>query len=114
MFFRRLKERAKALTLFAWTDGIPTVVPNTDWIGFAQFKRKGIIQKKERQIRFIQSEALLPLVRDYLVPFDKDSFLLPEENVVKVSKIFQNVTVQDTKEDFEMLTNSTFIDFVPA
>jgi hypothetical protein len=110
MLFQPMNEPNKVVTVFAWTEGIPTIIPATDWIAFTQIEPRGLFRRKQPVVRFARAESLIDPVRSLLEPFEGDAMLLPSRHVDQVKKILANIAFDAMPKDFVNLQNSAFVD----
>lgn len=98
---------------FAYTSGLPTIVPECEWI-FIVRRKKGFLRgKEEREVAALGGETFREALSGYIKPFhwqDPSVQLIPTELARKAGKVINDFERTLPRSDFEVVRTDGFVD----
>jgi hypothetical protein len=97
---------------FVCTQGVPSLVPTSDWVFIVRKRKAHFWSGKETEVGVLSARHFLNLVASKLDTFDSDLSLdlLPPKVTSEVDKLLQNCEFQFPREEFEILGLDGFVD----
>lgn len=108
---RRIGSNAVELA-FVCTQGVPCLVPTSDWVFIVRDRKAHFWSGKQSEIGVVSVGQFQGLVADRLEPFNSDLSLrlLPPKRTHDISSLLQSCEFEFPREEFEVLALDEFVD----
>lgn len=98
---------------FAYTQGVPCLVPDADWVLVVRKKKTHFWSAAESEVGVLSASRFRELAAESLRRFDSNGLsmrILPPECSSRVSKVIQTCEFEFPKQEFEVLAPDGFVD----
>ena len=102
----------RAELAFVCTQGIPCLMPASDWVFIVRERKAHFWSGKEREVGVVSRRKFRDLVAGPLEPFDSDLSLdlLPPKLTADVARVLHTCEFEFPREEFEVLALDGFVD----
>ena len=98
---------------FTYTQGLPMIVPESEWVLIVRRKKGFFVDKKEQDVAVISAGTFRGLLVDYIKPFqwpDPRVEIVGPESAKKVGKLIHSVDHAIARSEFEIIGADGFVD----
>ena len=98
---------------FTCTQGVPTIVPESEWVFVVRGKKTFFKPKKEAEVGVISRETFNELLRGYIEPVEFSETklqVIQPESVKKVADLLRSLERMLDRSEFEVVGSDSFVD----
>jgi len=98
---------------FAYTQNVPCLVPDSDWVLVVRKKKAHFWSAAESEVGVLSASRFRELAVESLRDFDSNDLsmrVIPLETSFRVSKVIQSCEFEFPKQEFEVLAPDEFVD----
>jgi len=109
----RRKGNTTADRAISYTEGLPTIVPECEWVFLVRRKRGFFRSKQEHEVTAISAETFREKLAGYIRPFDwKDPSvqIINPESAQKAGRIIRAIELALPRSEFKVIAADSFVD----
>jgi hypothetical protein len=98
---------------FTYTQGLPTIVPESEWVFIVRREKGFFLGKKEHEVAVISAESFRDLLVDYSKPFQWPGAsvnIVGPQFAKKVGKLVRSIDDTIPRSEFEAIGADAFVD----
>jgi hypothetical protein len=107
------KGQTKAGRATVYTEGLPTIVPECEWV-FIVTRRKALFRsKKEHEVAAVSFETFREMLGGYIRPFhwrDPEVQIIGPESAERAGKLIPAIDHTLPRSEFEVIGTDSFVD----
>src|SRR5262249_32302539 len=98
-------------TAFTWVAGIPTIVPQSDYVAVVR-ERKRLLRPSQKEVGVVSAEVMREVAGGFLETYDADPSLkiLREGNAGKAERALLNMDLKPNRDEFVQIASDKFVD----
>jgi hypothetical protein len=96
-----------------YTEGLPTIVPECEWVFMVRRNTGSLRSKKKHEVTAISVETFREMLAGYIRPFhwhDPDVQIISPESAEKAGKIVRAIDRTLPRSEFEVIGMDSFVD----
>jgi hypothetical protein len=100
-------------TAFTYTQGIPLIVPDSEWVILVRKKKGFSFKKREQEVQVISGQTFVELLADYIKPYvwpDPRVRIIGPESAEEAGRIAGNIERTLQRSDFDVVERDAFVD----
>jgi len=109
----RKKGSTQVGAAFTYTQGIPTIVPESEWVILVRKKKGFSLRKRAQEVNVISARTFVELLTDYIKPYEWPEFrvrMIAPESAQKVGEISRNIDRTLPRSEFDVVERDAFVD----
>lgn len=109
----RRKDDPKAGRVIAYTEGLPMIIPQCEWVFIVSRNRGFLRSKKAKEVRVISSNTFRELLAGQIRSFDwqePDVQIIRPESAERAGEIIRVIDATIPRSEFEVIGTDSFVD----
>jgi len=100
-------------TAYTYTQGIPTIVPDSEWVILVGKKKGFSLKKRKQEVEVMSARTFVELLAEYVKPYewpDPRVRIIGPESAQKAGKITSNIDRTLQRSEFDAVEGDAFVD----
>lgn len=109
----RRQESTHVGTAFTYTQGIPMIVPDSEWVILIRKKKGFSFKKRGQEVEVISAQTFVELLADYVKPYEWPDLrvrIIGPESAQQAGKIASNIDHTLLRSEFDFVERDAFVD----